>query len=328
MDRPLPARLENWARNAAAVVSGGKPGGRKPVPLQDIRQLHLVLSLKCNQRCRMCYQTDYSRELDPSVVYHKLLPVYPHLEEIILQGGEPTVIPQTREFAEFVLRINPRVRFSVMTNGILFDEEWTGFFIRHGKLVNFSLNAASSGIYEAVSRTGNWPRIVENLNRLVLERHKAGAGVEIAASFVILQENIQEIGAFIEFGRGLGVDRVRFFYDPGLLPKDPEAVKKALEEASVLKKQAQTFRVDGLEGFEARFFHRRTEGPECSSPFNTLFVDVSGKVSFCCQMTCFVGDLRFEPVEKIWNNALAGKIREDFRNRDYRHCGYYCRPRD
>jgi len=53
-----------------------------------------------------------------------------------------------------------------------------------------------------------------------------------------------------------------------------------------------------------------------------------GKVSFCCQMTRFVGDLRFESVGKIWNNGPAGKIREAFRNHDYRYCGYYCRPQD
>jgi len=325
MSRRFPSRIRHHVRNMTAAIAAGPSRRRTALPLERIKHLHIILSLKCNQRCRMCYQADFHRDLDPEICRRKLLPVYPHLEEIILQGGEPTAIAGTRPFMDFVLGINSRVRFSLMTNGMLFDRGWAELFCRHGRLVNFSLNAAGPETYARVSRTKHWPRIVDNLETLVGLRGPDSTP-EIAISFVILEENIGELGAFIELGRRIGVDRVRFFFDPHLLPEDGDAVRKALDGAAAVRLAAGSLRVEGLERFEAVYFRKPADAPTCSSPFDTLFVDAGGETGLCCQMTRLIGDLRFSAVEKIWNGAPAARIRRAFRKGDYRYCGYYCRP--
>lgn len=322
MSRRFPSRLRHHVRNITASLSF-RP--RTPIPLERIKHLHIVLSLKCNQRCRMCYQADFRRELDPDIIYKKLLPVYPYLEEIILQGGEPTAIADTWPFLKFAVGVNPRIRFSLLTNGVLFDRTWTDFFLRHGKSVNFSLNASGPETYEKVSRTRHWPQIITNLEALAAGRGPERV-VEVTTSFVILDENVGELPAFVELGRAMGLDRVRFFFDPHLLPRDAAAVRKALDDTAALERGGGTTRVEGLERFEAVYFHQKADAPACSSPFDTLFVDAGGETGLCCQMNRLIGDLRFSSVDKIWNGAPADRIRKAFRKGDYRYCGHYCRP--
>ena len=81
--------------------------------------------------------------MDPQLWKEALRPLFPHLKEIILQGGEPTILPQSREFADLALQSNPGIRFGIFTNGHRFDRGWSEFICDHGSMAHFSLNAAS-----------------------------------------------------------------------------------------------------------------------------------------------------------------------------------------
>ena len=47
-----------------------------------------------------------------------------------------------RDMIALALEKNPEVKFSLITNGLAFDDGWQRLMVDHGDYVNFSLNAA------------------------------------------------------------------------------------------------------------------------------------------------------------------------------------------
>ena len=145
-----------------------------PLPLARLTRLHVVLGTSCNCRCAMCYQTDFRSALDPAIYETALRPLFPHLREIILQGGEPTILPQTRRWADLALRENPAIRFAMFTNGQRFGPEWTSFFVARGSFVHFSINAATEATYRRiVAGDADWNRLRDNVRHLDAARKAA-----------------------------------------------------------------------------------------------------------------------------------------------------------
>ncbi|MDD4607460.1 MAG: radical SAM protein [Patescibacteria group bacterium] len=76
----------------------------------------LALTYKCNSRCVMCniWQQPVSLELQP-LDYQKL-PT--SLQDINLSGGEPFLRADLFEIIQNILKINPKVRIIISTNGL------------------------------------------------------------------------------------------------------------------------------------------------------------------------------------------------------------------
>jgi len=151
----------------------------KNIPLSNLKRLHIMLGNQCNYRCKMCGQKDFNQEMNPIIYKKRLVSCYPYLKEIILQGGEPTVVPKTKEFIEFLLKKNPKIKFGIMTNGYMFDNFWIQKFIKHGSFVNFSLNILRCPIYQTLEEPANitW-FAVECENFESIHNHNAYAYIE------------------------------------------------------------------------------------------------------------------------------------------------------
>jgi MoaA/NifB/PqqE/SkfB family radical SAM enzyme len=217
--------------------------------LSSLKYLHIMVGNACNHRCVMCFQEDFSLVIDPEIIRKQLAPAYPHLEFVLLQGGEPTILPQARELVDRILAVNEKARFGMMTNGHRFDGYWQDLFTRRGRRVSFSLNAATQSTYDRITRRGDWAATIANLDGIVRRKREAGAaGLQIAASFVVLNENLPEMSRFIQFCRESGVDQARIFFDQNLFPTDRERLRRELEESEIL---AREYEVEGLGGFAA-----------------------------------------------------------------------------
>ena len=136
-------------------------------PLSSVEQLHIEMGYPCNVRCIMCFQENFSQKMDSMIWKSALLPVYPHVSRVLVQGGEPTVMKDCKELISLVLSHNPSARFGVMTNGLLFGDYWRETFVDHGYEVNFSLNAASQVTHELINVNSRYSKVMDNLNRLI-----------------------------------------------------------------------------------------------------------------------------------------------------------------
>lgn len=299
----------------------------KDIPLSNIKHLHILIGKKCNFRCKMCFQEGFNADADPLVYKEKLFSIYSHLEDVTFQGGEPTVIPECKKCMEFLINIRPQIKFNIITNGFLFDDYWIEKFIKYGKWVHFSLNAASEKTHDIICGKGTWNRVILNLQNLVDRKRSTNSGLEIRASSVVLDENIHEFSKFIEFCDKMGLNAAIFYYDPNLLPKNKVLIEKELERAYSLRGGLKGIKVENLEKFESWALDKNEKMPEvhCSRPFNTIYVSEAGGVSFCCNMAGPLGSLQDKPIEELWNNLRAKRYRRMFKNGDYRYCGVFCR---
>ena len=299
----------------------------KDFPIKDIKYIGIVLGNSCNYRCIMCYLEDFKRKLNPDVYLNKLKNVYPHAKEIIVQGGELTVIPEAKEFINFLISSYKGIKISTSTNGYLFDEKWTEIFINHGGFVNFSLNASTRETYHVLTSKDNWEQVISNLKYLINCNSKGGGNLLVRASFVILDENLAELSSFVRFCVGLGIDVIKFYYDMPLL-RNKNLIREEIDKINGIKNEVKNLKIINLDSFERWIFKIKTSAPECFSPFNRLFINEKADVSFCCHLNKKIGNLNDEPIESLWNNFISKKIRAMFKHNDNRYCDYYCMPHD
>lgn len=298
-----------------------------PLPLARLTRLHVVLGTSCNCRCAMCYQTDFRSALDPAIYETALRPLFPHLREIILQGGEPTIMPQTRRWADLALRENPAIRFAMFTNGQRFGPEWTSFFVTRGSFVHFSINAVTEAMYRRiVAGDADWNRLRDNVRHLDAARKAGPAPLRIRASFVATDDNLSELASFPDFARSLGADSIHYFFDLAHLPRDRERARQELRKADEWRRAHPHVPVEGLEMFSHHLLGTPPAKPICTWPDDSLFVDVDGTARLCCLLDRSLGNLADQDVESLWNGWRARRLRRMVRAGNLRFCGAYCRP--
>ena len=305
------------------------------VPLSSVKQLHIEMGYPCNVRCIMCFQENFKQKMAPEFWRTALLPVYPHVPRILIQGGEPTVLKECKELIQLTLSLNPQVKFGVMTNGLLFGQSWQGTFVDHGYDVNFSINGASRVVHETINVHSKYDKVMENLAGLIQLREERGSPLVIHISFVIIPENVHEIADFVELGARLGVD-VRFFYDATRLPAKSDTVTLEVERGfERAKMNRDRTLVVGLAAFyrhyclhagiENRLSHEKESiPPKCVAPWQGLNVDRLGLVRFCCLSNLALGDLNHNSLEEIWYGHRARMFRKRMAADDYRYCQAAC----
>lgn len=306
--------------------------------LDKIKDLHILLSHQCNIRCKMCFQNEYSQKLSALVWKDKLAELYPSLEKIIIQGGEPTIIKEVKELIDLVISINPGIKISFMTNGLEFKNEWQNLFVIHGDHVNFSLNAAKKESYEGINRYSNYDRVWQNLRDTINLRNQMQSPLKVYISFVILPDNFQQMAEFIEMGKELGVDRVRFFFDASNLNYDNhELVEAQVSRAlAAAQKYQELFPTDGLVNFY-KYFCAKTKRQNihshlqevlaekiCPLPWNNLYIDAFGNVYNCCMVNIILGNLHKKPLAEIINNRKALNLRKKMAKQDFSYCLSFC----
>ncbi len=231
---------------------------------------------------------------------------------------------------------NPEIKFGIMTNGLLFTDYWQKLFVGHGYSVNFSLNGADKKIHEQINVNSKFDRVMKNLQDLIELKDKEKSDLEISVSFVIIPENLHQLGDFVELVHELGVQKVRFFFDASRLPENIEEVKKNITSAlQKREKYEDTLAVEGLLKFyEYYSFKKKIENEhkdkkekipaKCLAPWKSLYVDHYGKVMQCCMSNVVLGDLNKNSLEELINVKKAQDFRAKMSKGDFRYCQATC----
>ncbi len=296
-----------------------------------IERLHLIMGLVCNVRCVMCYQRDFSsrRNMPSEIFTQHLRELYPKVRTVKIQGGEPTIMANCRQFARLA-RAWPGMRLSVVTNGVRVSDFWQQTFLEQGQLVHFSVNAATAQTYERIVRHGDFKAVLKNLERLLAAR-QAGQP-QVAISAVVLGANALELTSFIALGQRLGVDKIGLMVDPMLsfanLP-EPALMEREVRAAWELA-QAGGVEVEGLHSLARRLGLKgfaapeRTVRPVCPLPFNSLVVDEAGDARVCCDTWKVLGNTYRQPIQEILEGPTRLKFQQMVRSGDYSWCPPHC----
>ncbi|CAN5549173.1 hypothetical protein BH10BDE1_BH10BDE1_32140 [soil metagenome] len=158
----------------------------------------------------------------------------PTLEVLKLAGdGEVFFSPWMRGLLKSINKVGwPRLRtIQLLTNGTLFnassDRELSPG-TQYIRRVSVSLDAGDAATYDLV-RGGSWHRLQDNLEWMSRER-QSGRFDYLQFNFTLRAENLKSARAFVELGRRLKVDNVKFTtfeYWPGSGTKwEDEAVHR------------------------------------------------------------------------------------------------------
>ena len=156
------------------------------------RTVELEITSRCNLRCRYCYYFD-----NPPVNYDDL-PTEEWLTflgecgraavmNIVFQGGEAFMREDLRELIQGVVRNH--MRFSILSNGTLIDDEWAAFLADTGRCshVQVSVDGSCAEVHDSFRGRGSFEAAIRGVE--ALRRH----GISTAVRMTIHRKNVRDL---------------------------------------------------------------------------------------------------------------------------------------
>jgi len=170
---------------------------------------------KCNLKCRMCIGTNAAshpnkfRSMSVDDFRHTL-EAAPTISGITLSSSDsdPLLHAQFLEIIDVAKEYN--VVLDLFTNGLPMSERTARHIVESQavNMVNFSIDAATDETYTRI-RGGNFARLNKNMRMLVDLKNELNSSMPmISLSFVAMEDNIEELPAFVEMAKSYGAKRV------------------------------------------------------------------------------------------------------------------------
>jgi len=146
------------------------------------RTVDIEITARCNLRCRYCYFFN-----NPAVVYRDLpadewLKFFDELESlgvmnVTMAGGEPFIRDDLPALLEGLVR--NRMRFSLLSNGALIDDEIAAFIAstRRCEYVQVSVDGSCAQTHDSCRGKGSFDRAIRGIR--TLQRHRVNAAVRV-----------------------------------------------------------------------------------------------------------------------------------------------------
>ena len=309
-------------------------------PLSELKYVHLEMGQQCNVRCSMCYQTDFrpSTKMPEALWRERLAPAYRFAKQLVLAGGEPTVMSNCRSLVEWALRDFPDLRFVMVTNGILLRGFWEEAFLTQGAHLNFSLNAIDPERYSRIVQFGKQKEVIANIDRLVKRKRELGVPLKLRISTVIFNDTFEEMPEFVQWAADHGLDEVLLFTDyyHTVTHPDTSYVQSCVARAYETADRHPQLRMLHLDDFDWYYAAQRRVPPvrprpvllkeprHCPVAFNTLVVNSDGSAKPCCKSWYLFGNLHTATLQEVWQGKRARLFRERMLGLDFRDCLVAC----
>ncbi len=175
--------------------------------------MEFELSNVCNLECAMCNGNFSSlirakrENLPPleipynTAFVNQLEEFIPYLDEVKFYGGEPFLVDIYYDIWERILKLNPKVRISVQTNGTTLNSRLKDLMEGIDFHINISFDSLKKEVYEEIRKNAVYERVRENINyfREYCRRKNTFFGISVCA----MQQNRMELPEFINFCNGL-----------------------------------------------------------------------------------------------------------------------------
>jgi sulfatase maturation enzyme AslB (radical SAM superfamily) len=170
-----------------------------------LQSLGFVLDASCNLHCAYCYRQGRSRSAMPWHVLrrrmHGLLPACAADVECAFTGGEPLLsLPLLRravdEGERLAAKIGRRIRWKLLTNGLLLDRAALDFLDAH----RFTLHVSFDGIAASQDARGrgSFPRLDALLDRLPAEYPDLWED-RLQVSMTLTPDNLPHLGDSVRY---------------------------------------------------------------------------------------------------------------------------------
>jgi MoaA/NifB/PqqE/SkfB family radical SAM enzyme len=329
-------RNPNLKRRLEAIFSG------RVIPPYEVE---IQPTSCCNLRCKHCFGTSLTcNKLENKIRKEEIKEIAEKIDEykegefqieiVKFCGttGEPLLNPITPYAIELFKKLNKKI--TLFTNGVLLDKELNGkkyldYVLKADKLI-LSLDAASKETFYRLKRRDFFNKVVRNLEELIEKRNLTESNLNIAVSYVISEENYEEILEATDLVKNLGADEIRFrvdFAHPDKVQKISDKIIKALDQTQ--KYKTDNFQVSEIYSEEeisgdCRAFN--SWGRKCFNQYFWACIGPDGNLYACGHRTYFgvesYGSLLNESFKEIW----TGKKRSETLSKLPDKRCIYCSP--
>lgn len=141
--------------------------------LENIREIHLELTTKCQARCPMCPRRISGGVLNPFITLEEITletfkSWFPtsfigQLNSLFMCGnlGDPIIAKDCLEIVEYLKSVNPKLHLSMHTNGSARDDEWWARLAKTGIRVVFGIDGLED-THHLYRISTDWNKIIKN----------------------------------------------------------------------------------------------------------------------------------------------------------------------
>lgn len=287
------------------MVCDQAPAKSHPLRAKYPKNLMVEVTNACNLKCIMCDNRKMKRKRGfMNLDTYKLVLENAKKIGIEMVGlyttGESFLHPKILDFIKLAKEMGFEYVY-MTTNGIPLNEEKISKILKYGlDSIKFSIDAVTKETYEKLRPGGNFDVLYKNVKTLRKMRARKNSKLKIYASFVLTNENYQELKKFKEFWKGL-VDEVIIYV--------------ASNQSS-----HQTKEFDELVPENLKNMIIKSEEKYCNRLWNRIIVTYDGKFTICpedFEAEMLYGDIHKESMEEAWNSEKMKKFRAMFKTRNF-----------
>ncbi len=162
----------------------------------------------CNLECAMCHE-GFSSSIAKSKGLDKIKTPYdkkflkqlekyiPNLKVAKFLGGEPFLISIYYEIWDMILKINPKCKINLQTNGTVYNEKVESYLKKGNFYIGVSIDSLQKETFAIIRKNANLDLVLENLDRIIsLSRPKNNY---VNLSVCPMQQNWKELPDLVNF---------------------------------------------------------------------------------------------------------------------------------
>ncbi len=316
------------------------------------RHIQFVMTMQCNLNCIMCsekhenvFATD--KELDD------LIAIMPYLQMLTLRGGEVFYDKRTGHVLDEAYKND--VRVTIVTNGLLFNEEIIKKILRTAGGIIFSIDSPFKETYEAIRNGAKFEDLIQNLKIFKKLRENEKKDVRLTLNMVVMRKNCGQIEDMLHFAKEYGFDSVVLAPVEGKVKgknenffeqnKDFDLIKKIDAKKDFYMKIADMLSIElinklpGLtekDDFENDYSGKSVKSSDCNktasslfcyAPFRQMFKPIGSYKPLCCcndTETDINSDNARNSILECWNGKNMVSYREKMLRHNYKDCVEVC----
>jgi MoaA/NifB/PqqE/SkfB family radical SAM enzyme len=280
--------------------------------------VHIILQTVtgCNLACRHCFLHTAGAAGAPQVLSYntvrglidRILGAVKQAEYFQFTVFEPFLQPDLLRLMDYLLTLNPRLKFPLHTNGMLLtDETIRALETRPISECNVSLDGATRPTVEAFKTGVDFDRVVRVIRRLAASRLRP----VLSTVLVLHKHNFHELPDYVDFVHSLGVGTI---YVNHLLPFSPEFQDWCLYSrdgnpavAALFKQTVARVRKNGQTIWLPSLRPQKRGCAQCWA----LFIDQQGEVFPCDLLSAPTSFTCFGQTKTVTPQSYGNILRDD-----------------
>lgn len=294
--------------------------------------IHLDLTGACNLRCIHCRATSKPNpselninEIITFLNYCKR--EFPNWEKLFIGGGEPLL--REKDLFKIMEHVNNLgIKCSLNTNGTLINNQNVVLIKRFIKIVQISLDGASPGIHDRIRGVeGSFKKSMKGIDILLKNNIKVCLrmtlnNINYIEAFELIDLALKKGVKAVSYYRVLPVGRAKK-YNISIDKKIYYIIlKELMRQKYMLKGKLDIISRDPLKvimdsRLKAEILKKYDVSESiggCLPGIVEIFINNVGDIYPCTMLPIFLGNIKKEPLKKIWNNS---KFLLKLRNRKY-----------